>query len=46
VRHGGGGLAVGVAGLFKAKLRESIVELDGRSGAGLPLAVRKVRRSN
>ena len=38
VRHGGGGLAVGVAGLFKAKLRESIVELDARSASGLPLA--------
>ena len=38
VSHGGGGLAVGLAVLLKAKLRECIVELDARSVSGRPLA--------
>ena len=38
VSHGGGGPAVRLAWLLEAKLRECIVQLDARSGSGLPLA--------
>jgi hypothetical protein len=38
VSHGGGGLAVGLASLPKAKLRECIFQLDVRGGIGGLLA--------